>query len=540
MTAFFQPRQSCDDAGSAMSGSRGRRKETIATFESQETAVDSQIAATATKEFDNEVVTVTLTEDACPDALATAWSSTKKWRVLTIIFLVQASMNLNASLYSNGQSGIMREFDVSSQAAVSGAAVFLVTYAFGCELWAPWSEEFGRKIILQASLTLVNVCCLPICLARSFPTIIAGRALGGLFSAGGSVTLGMVADMFVTSEQELPLAFIVLSSVGGSIIGPIIGGYIEETSHWTWTIWIQLIFGVFVQLLHLFFVPETRAAVLVAKHAKKMRKSGEIPNVYGPDELKTWKECLMPKQIISVWVRPFKMLATERIVFVLSTLSGFSDAVIFMQIQSFSRVFELWNFSTSQVGLSFIPTGIGYVLGYLLFIPVIRRNKALRAKDPANERAQYESRLWMLLYTAPCLPLGMIVFAWTSRPEVPWIIPMLSWVFIGVANYCIYLTTIDYMVATYGPYSASATGGNGFSRDMLAGLLTWAAGPYYDAFAFDNGLNIANTVWAGVGLLLTVAAYLVYFYGPSMRKKSPFAESLDCNNDSSDGEKPPQ
>ena len=38
---------------------------------------------------------------------------------------------------------------------------------------------------------------------------------------------------------------------------------------------------------------------------------------------------------------------------------------------------------------------------------------------------------------------------------------------IGIANYSIYMATIDYMITAYGPYSASATGGNGWSRDFL-------------------------------------------------------------------------
>lgn len=32
------------------------------------------------------------------------------------------------------------------------------------------------------------------------------------------------------------------------------------------------------------------------------------------------------------------------------------------------------------------------------------------------------------------------------------------------------MATIDYMIASYGPYAASATGGNGFARDFLAGV----------------------------------------------------------------------
>ncbi|KAI1407546.1 MFS general substrate transporter [Hypoxylon sp. FL1857] len=475
-----------------------------------------------------------LTENDCPDVVAYSWSKWKKWRALTIIFLVQISMNLNASLYANAQSGIVKEFHVSFMAAVSGAAVFLVMYAFGCELWAPWSEEFGRKLVLQASLFLVNAMCLPVALAkrtRSFAAILVGRAFGGLFSAGGSVTLGVVADMFTLPHQEKPLAFIVLSSVGGSIIGPIIGGFIEEGLDWTWAIWIQLIVGSFVQLLHLFLVPESRSSVLLDRHAKKLRKSKlneteKNINVFGPTETMTWREYLVPKELWALWTRPFRMFATEPIVSILSTLSGFSDALIFMQIQSLGRVYRLWGFTTTQIGLAFIPIGIAYIIGYLLFLPVIGRNRRLRAEFPGKEHAQYESRLWWLLYTAPLLPIGLLIFAWTSTPEVHWVAPMFGCLLIGIANYTIYMTTIDYMVASYGPYSASATGGNGFARDFLAGCLTWAADPYYNAFSFSYGIQAANTVLAGISLILVAATFVIYIKGPSMRKRSPFAQSL--------------
>jgi hypothetical protein len=74
---------------------------------------------------------VQITEEECYEELGFSYSSTKKWTILSIIFLVQVSMNFNASLYSNAVSGISKEFHVSEQAARCGAMIFLVAYAFG-------------------------------------------------------------------------------------------------------------------------------------------------------------------------------------------------------------------------------------------------------------------------------------------------------------------------------------------------------------------------------------------------------------------------
>lgn len=133
-------------------------------------------------------------------------------------------MNFNTSLYSNALTGISEEFDVSAQAARCGAMIFLVAYAFGCELWAPWSEELGRFWVLQASLFLVNIWQLPVALAPNFASVMVGRFLGGLSSAGGSVTLGMIADMWDADHQQYAVAYVVFSSVGGSALGPVVGG----------------------------------------------------------------------------------------------------------------------------------------------------------------------------------------------------------------------------------------------------------------------------------------------------------------------------
>jgi hypothetical protein len=78
--------------------------------------------------------TVEITTVSHPEALASNFPVWRKWVILTVIFLVQTSMNLNTSLYVNGQKGMAKEFNVSEEMTVSGAAIFLLTYAFGCEL----------------------------------------------------------------------------------------------------------------------------------------------------------------------------------------------------------------------------------------------------------------------------------------------------------------------------------------------------------------------------------------------------------------------
>ena len=383
-----------------------------------------------------------LREHECYDKLGFSFPTSKKWRILSVIFLVQMSMNFNTSVYPNAVIPLSKHFLISEQAARVGQMIFLVAYAFGCELWAPWSEEFGRWPIMQLSLAFVNLWQLPCALAPNFGSIVVGRFLGGISSAGGSVTLGMTADMWEADKQGYAVAFVVLSSVGGTSIGPFIGGFIQAYLPWYWNFWIQLIFGGAVQIAHFFLVQETRATVLVDREAKRRRNSGEDTNIWGPNEMKTPR--LDWKHVLEIWRRPFEMFLREPIVLCLSLLSGFSDALIFTFLESFTPVYKQWNFSVVQTGLAFLPINIGYLLAYLIFLPDLWRQRKIRVQKGDAAR-QAERRLLLLLFIAPLETIGLFGFAWTTLgPPIPWIAPMIFSMLIAIANYGIYCRCVPF------------------------------------------------------------------------------------------------
>jgi len=291
-----------------------------------------------------------LKESDCYDKLGYSYPDWKKWGIISIIFAVQVSMNWNASFYASSITLYAKHFHIAEQAARVGQMSFLVAYAFGCEFWAPFSEEFGRWPIMQLSLLFVNIWQIPCALAPNFGTIIVCRTLGGLSSAGGSVTLGMVADMWEPEVQQWAVAYIVLSSVAGSVLAPIVGGFVATFLSWRWNFWLQLILGGFVQALH-WLVPETRCSILVTREARRRRKRGEM--VWSGDELKDKR--ISFRYLFMVWIRPFVMFLREPIVLCLSLLSGFSDALIFTFLQSYTPVYKQWGFSTIDTGLAFIP-----------------------------------------------------------------------------------------------------------------------------------------------------------------------------------------
>ncbi|TID19704.1 putative trans-sulfuration enzyme [Venturia nashicola] len=478
-----------------------------------------------------------LKEEDCEDKLGFAFSKAKKWAILTTIFAVQSSMNFNASVYGNAVAPMTEKFGVPAQMGRIGQMAFLIAYAFGCELWAPWSEELGRKPVLQWSLGLVNLWQIPCALISTFASgpsegavsaIIVFRTLGGLSSAGGSVTLGMVADMWKSDEPAYGVAFVVFSSVLGSIFGPVVGGFLQQYLSLASIFWAQLIFGAVVQFLHFWVVPETRSSCIVTAEAKRLRNQGQ--NVVS--EAEHANEKVTFNYACQIWARPFIMFIREPIVLLLSLISGFADALIFTFLDSMGLVFAQWHFNPWQIGLIFLSLAIGYLISYAIWIAIIyKQSKKSRSY---LESLPIEHKLNWLVWIAPLLVAGIFGFAFTGiGPPMPWIVPVLFLIPIGIANMTIYGATIDYMVVAYGEkYSASACGGNGFARDFLAGVAAMYAHPLYTNGALfgktaTQKMRNASCLLGAIAAILIVPIYFFWKKGEWVRNKSPFAKEVE-------------
>lgn len=232
---------------------------------------------------------------------------------------------------------------------------------------------------------------------------------------------------------------------------------------------------------------------------------------------------LPAKEIIKTMWRPYQMLMFEPIVLFLSLLSGFADALIFSFFESYGIIFKQYGFTPVQNSLALIPLAVSYWLAYFSFFPVVRRHTQRRAR---GEKLAPESRLWWLLFQVVLLPLGLIGCAFVAT--IHWAGVIAFSILIGMANYSIYFATVDYMVAAYGEYSASATGGNGFARDFLAGMCALYTGKMYR----NLGVRNAQLLLFGIGTAFCVPVYVFYYMGPRIRKRSKFAMQLAENKNS--------
>lgn len=97
---------------------------------------------------------------------------------------------------------------------------------------APWSEEVGRWLIMGLSL-FVNIWQLPAALARSFGPLIVGRAWAVFLPQKIPSPWLWLPICGRPTPSNAPW-HVIFSSVGGSVLGPIVGGFVEACLSCRW------------------------------------------------------------------------------------------------------------------------------------------------------------------------------------------------------------------------------------------------------------------------------------------------------------------
>lgn len=183
-------------------------------------------------------------------------------------------------------------------------------------VFAPLSEILGRRIIYGTTLLVAVIFIIPAAVSKNITTLLVARALGGIaFSAPMTLVGGTLADLWKNEERGIPMAAFSAAPFIGPAIGPLVGGFLSDGLGWRWLYYIQIILSGTCWILITWTVPETYAPTLLARRAKKLRKSS------GDDTWVTEQDLDSRPFTQRLWlflVRPFQLLFLEPIVLFLS------------------------------------------------------------------------------------------------------------------------------------------------------------------------------------------------------------------------------
>lgn len=439
----------------------------------------------------------------------------RKWLITSLLSAIGFMTPFASSIIAPAISSIENEFQVTN--ITKGAipvSIFLLGYAVGPLFLSPFSEIYGRHIIMISASLFFCVWLIGCALAPSIETLIAFRFLCGIGgSASQTVGGATVADMFPVHERGRAMAVWILGPIMGPSVAPVVGGFVTEKIGWRWVNWITLIPATLVVVAMAVFNCETNHQVLIqAKTVQLRRELGrpDLQNCFTDDA-----SALSNKEIIlRGLVRPFRLLFGSAIVFGVSLYIAFAYGCLYLFFNTIPTVFEgTYGWSTGITGIVYLALLVGYSIGVTIFFTCSDRSIVHMTKLNGGVY-EAEMRLPICIYCAPFLPVAFFLYGWSSDKGVFWIVPVIGLVFFGIGFECVWLTTQAYIVDAYSHHAASALAAFSVMRSVVAAFLPLAGPQMYH----EMGIGWGNSLLGFVALALIPVPILIYRMGAKIRR----------------------
>ena len=431
------------------------------------------------------------------------WPARKKWMATTVIVFMTANITFCSSVHAAAISGVTATFACSPTIAMLGVTTFLVGFASGPMLFAPLSEALGREIVFRITMFLFSCFNIGCALSTNLAALLTFRFFSGFF--GSPVVTnsgGCLADIWPQSHRSVPFALFTTGSSLGPVLGPVVGGFISQHLDWRWLYWVVTIIAAIVYTAMLFFLPETYTTTLLER---KMAKAG----IKRPRQ--SFKE-----QYSTNLTRPWLLLFTEPILFVLGLYSAFVWGILYLDFTAYPVVFrQTRHWSEGIAGLSFLGIGLGMAIA-TASSPWINDIHGIWVKKLGGPKP--EARLPHLVIIAWFIPVALFWFGWTANPPTHWIVCILSGIPFGIGFVTLFLGTNAYLTDCYGRFSASALAANAVMRSLFtAGFPLFARQMYV-----KMGTPWASSTLGFVALVVAPVPWLFYRFGPRIRARSKY------------------
>jgi MFS family permease len=181
---------------------------------------------------------------------------------------------------------------------------------------------------------------------------------------------------------------------------------------------------------------ETYHPVLLARKTVKLQK--ETGNMHLRSKLDSG---LTNKQLWKIsLIRPVKMLCFSPIVLPLTIYVGFAYGILYFLFTTYTYVYqESYHFTFGEVGLTYIPSGIGMFLG-LGFMGKYS-DKNIRDIKAKGQVVKPEDRIpvWLVGPGLVAFPVGIFIYGWTAYYKVFWIVPMIGSLITGFGTISIFV-----------------------------------------------------------------------------------------------------
>ena len=253
--------------------------------------------------------------------------------VVTLVLLAGLSA-LTMNIFLPSLPGMAKWFDVPYSLMQLSVALYLALSAALQVVIGPISDRYGRRKVVLGSLVLFLIATVGTLFAPNAETFLAFRMAQAVIAAGMVLSRAIVRDMVPDAEAASMIGYVTMGMSLVPMIGPVIGGFLDEAFGWQANFSLLLAVGLAVTALVWADLGET-SAPKDTSFADQLR---QYPGLLASRRF--WGYCMA---------------------------AAFSSGCFFAYLGGAPYVgTEVFKLSSADVGLLFALTAIGYLIGNFL------------------------------------------------------------------------------------------------------------------------------------------------------------------------------
>ncbi|KAJ5505562.1 Major facilitator superfamily domain general substrate transporter [Penicillium expansum] len=450
-----------------------------------------------------------------------------KWFITFVVALAGATAPMGSAIFLPSLSQVTKELNTTTTITNLSIALYMLAMSIFPLWWSSFSERLGRRTIYLASFTLFVVFNCLCAVSNSISMLIVMRMLSGGASASvQAVGAGTIADLWESRERGRAMGIFYLGPLCGPLFAPIIGGVLAQRWGWRSTMWFLSAFGALTLIFILFALPETltvQKPVMAEPDNEDTAISRPLSRVSSQQVVRSTARWL--KTMRMVFIDPLKIILYLRFLPVL--LSVYYASIAFGSLYVLNISVEdtfgkaPYNFSTTIVGLLYIPNSLGYMVSSIFggkwMDSIMQREakKANRYDEKGRLVLRPEDRMrenaWLGAFMYPA---ALIWYGWASERGVFWLVPMIANFFFGMGSMLIFSMVTTMLTEFMPKKSSEGVALNNFMRNIFSCVGTVVTAPIIDGIG--NGWLF--TILGLLGFASSSVIFLMRVNGPKWRK----------------------
>ncbi|OBT41552.1 hypothetical protein VE00_08650 [Pseudogymnoascus sp. WSF 3629] len=295
-------------------------------------------------------------------------------------------------------------------------------------------------------------------------------------------------DMYSMIKIPYLLAFWAGSVTLGPAIAPIVAGFSVSAESWHWFAWEMLWLSAPICIVMCFFLPETSADNILLRRAGRLRKLSGRNNLKSKSEISQGH--LSAREVtFNALIKPWEINILDPAVLFTTVYTALVYGIFYSFFESFPLVYPvIYHFNLGESSLPFLAVTVALAISMPLYCwywySVIEPRVQLQGFGPP------EDRLVPALLASWTVPIGLFIFAWSTRYTIHWIVSVIGVCLTMIGTYTIMQCIFLYLPFTYPNYAASLFAANDFARSAFAAGCVLFSQPMFAKLGVPAGISL--------------------------------------------------